>query len=232
MAADWKPRRSVLDRPNEMTEVEWPVVLKSATKQTSSLAYRFIKRAFDILISLICLTIGLPLYLIIALTIVIDSPGNPLIFQERIGKNGKRFTMVKFRTMVHDAEDKKKDLLKYNEYDSVHFKITDDPRITRVGKFLRRTSLDETPQAINLLTGSMSVIGPRPFIPEEQDQLPHDRLAVKPGLSCYWQIEDTTKMTKEDQLELDYRYIREQSVRTDLKIIWLTIKMIVDGRNC
>lgn len=198
---------------------------------SSKPVYRFVKRAFDILVALMCLTVGLPVYLIIALAIVIDDPGNPFFIQERVGYKGKVFRMVKFRTMYRDAEKTKADLMHLNQYESVHFKMENDPRITRVGHFLRKTSLDETPQAINLLTGSMSVIGPRPFIPSEQAQLPEDRLSVKPGLSCYWQITATVKMSYEDQLELDYRYIRERSVWTDLKLIGMTIKMIFHGGN-
>lgn len=194
--------------------------------------YEFIKRAFDILVSLICLTVGLPVYLILILAIVVDDPGNPFFIQERTGLNGHVFHMVKFRTMYRDAEKRKSDLLIQNEYESVHFKMTNDPRITRVGRFLRATSLDETTQAINMLLGDMTIVGPRPFIPSEQAQLPADRLQVKPGLTCYWQIADTTKMSYEDQLELDYKYIRERGVWTDLKLIWGTIKLIFKGGNC
>ena len=194
--------------------------------------YDFIKRAFDIVVSLICLTVGLPVYLIMILAVVIDDPGNPFFVQDRVGKNGKVFKMVKFRSMRKDAEQIKVNLADQNEYASVHFKMENDPRVTRVGKFLRKTSLDETPQVLNLLTGSMTVIGPRPFIPSEQAQLPDDRLRVKPGLSCYWQLEDTTKMSDEEQLELDYRYIRERGVRTDSKIIFATIASIFKGKNC
>ena len=194
--------------------------------------YDFFKRFFDIVVSLICLTVGLPVYLVIALAIVIDDPGNPFFVQDRIGKNGKVFKMVKFRTMRKDAEQIKVSLSEQNEYKTVHFKIENDPRVTRVGKFLRKTSLDETPQAINLLLSDMTVIGPRAFIPSEQSLLPDDRFQVKPGLSCYWQLADTTKMTDEEQLELDYRYIRERGVRTDLKIIFATIKSIFKGGNC
>lgn len=194
--------------------------------------YEFIKRVFDILVSLICLTVGLPVYLILILAIVIDDPGNPFFIQERTGLNGHIFHMVKFRTMYRDAEKRKSDLLIKNEYESVHFKMTDDPRVTRIGRFLRATSLDETTQAINMLLGDMTVVGPRPFIPSEQAQLPADRLQVKPGLTCYWQITDTTKMSYEEQLELDYKYIRERGILTDLKLIGRTIKMIFRGGNC
>lgn len=193
--------------------------------------YEAVKRAFDLLVAFVCLTVGLPVYLAIALAIVIDDPGNPFFLQDRVGYKGKVFRMVKFRTMFRDAEKNKVDLMHLNEYESVHFKMEDDPRITKVGHFLRKTSLDETPQALNLLTGSMSVIGPRPFIPSEQEQLPEDRLCVKPGLSCYWQITDTVKMSYEDQLELDYRYIRERGIWTDLKLIGKTVKMICHGGN-
>ena len=140
--------------------------------------------------------------------------------------------MVKFRTMYVNADEMKKDLMIQNEYDSVHFKMQDDPRVTKVGRFLRKTSLDETPQALNLLTGSMTIIGPRPFLKSEQDQLPSDRLCIKPGLSCYWQLADTVKMTNEEQLELDYKYIRERSVKTDLKIIGMTVTSMFRRSNC
>ena len=194
--------------------------------------YDFIKRAFDIIISVICLTVGLPVYLIMILAIVIDDPGNPFFVQERVGLNGRVFKMVKLRTMRKDAEKIKVSLEEQNEYKSVHFKIENDPRVTKVGRFLRRTSLDETAQVLNLLTGSMTIVGPRPFIPSEQAQLPSDRLQVKPGLSCYWQLEDTTKMSDEEQLELDYRYIRERGIGTDLRIIWKTVCSVFGAKNC
>ena len=178
------------------------------------------------------MTVGLPVYIIIAVAIMIDDFGNPFFVQERIGYKGKTFKMIKFRTMKSNADELKSDLMEQNEYESVHFKMKNDPRITRVGKFLRRTSLDEIMQAINLLTGSMSVIGPRAFVKSEQDQLPSDRLCVKPGLSCYWQITDTTKMSDEEQLELDYKYIQERGVLTDIKIIGMTILTVIKGKNC
>lgn len=236
----------LLERPVEQVEQSVPVAVQTVSQPKTAVGtvvhtpikvkpkpvYDFFKRVFDIVVSLICLTVGLPVYLIIALAIVIDDPGNPFFVQDRVGKNGKVFKMVKFRSMRKDAEKIKVNLAEQNEYASVHFKMENDPRVTKVGKFLRKTSLDETPQVLNLLTGSMTVIGPRPFIPSEQSQLPDDRLQVKPGLSCYWQLEDTTKKSDEEQLELDYRYIRERGVRTDLKIIFATIASIFKGKNC
>ena len=194
--------------------------------------YDFIKRAFDIFVALMCLTVGLPVYLIMILAIIIDDPGNPFFVQERVGLNGRTFRMVKLRTMYKDAEKMKTELMGENEYDCVHFKMKNDPRITRVGRFLRATSLDETAQAINILLNHMSVVGPRAYIRSEQQNLPDDRLQVKPGLTCYWQITDTTQMSYDNQLELDYKYIRERGIRTDLKLIWKTICTVLGAKNC
>ncbi len=194
--------------------------------------FDFFKRVFDVFASLICIVVGLPVYLIIAAIIIIDDPGNPFFAQERVGLNGKHYMCLKWRSMYMDAEARKAELAQQNEYDSVHFKMANDPRITRVGHFLRKTSLDETAQFLNILFNDMSFIGPRPFVVKEQDQLPSERLAVKPGLSCYWQITDTTKMSTEEQLELDYKYIRERSVSTDLSLIFKTIMVVFKGKNC
>ena len=214
------------------TEVAEDVVMvKSNVVLKKKPVYDFLKRFGDILISLVALTCGLPIFIIIAVVIMIDDFGNPFFVQERIGKDGKAFQMFKFRTMFMHADEMKVDLMEENEYDSVHFKMSNDPRITRVGKFLRKTSLDELPQILNVLLGHMTIIGPRPFVRSEQDQLPSDRLLVKPGLSCYWQITDTVKMSNEDQLELDYKYIRNRSIGTDIKLIIDTLKMILGAGN-
>lgn len=214
------------------TEVAEDVVMvKSNVVLKKKTVYDFLKRFGDILISLVALTCGLPIFIIIALVIMLDDFGNPFFMQERIGKDGKAFNMFKFRTMFMHADEMKVDLMEENEYDSVHFKMSNDPRITRVGKFLRKTSLDELPQILNVLIGNMTIIGPRPFVRAEQDQLPSDRLLVKPGLSCYWQITDTVKMSTEDQLELDYKYIRNRSVKTDVELILKTIAMVLKSAN-
>jgi lipopolysaccharide/colanic/teichoic acid biosynthesis glycosyltransferase len=214
------------------TEVAEDVVMvKSNVTIKKKPVYDFLKRFADILISLAVLICGLPFFIIIAIVVMIDDFGNPFFMQERIGKDGKAFNMFKFRTMFMNADEMKVNLMEENEYDSVHFKMSNDPRITRVGKFLRKTSLDELPQILNVLLGHMTIIGPRPFVRSEQEQLPGDRLLVKPGLSCYWQITDTVKMSNEDQLELDYKYIRTRSIGTDLKIILATMKMILGAGN-
>ena len=214
------------------TEVAEDVVMvKSNVVLKKKPVYDFLKRFADILISVIALTCGLPFFIIIAIVIMLDDFGNPFFMQERIGKDGKAFQMFKFRTMFMNADEMKVNLMAENEYDSVHFKMSNDPRITKVGKILRKTSLDELPQILNVLLGHMTIIGPRPFVRSEQDQLPSDRLLVKPGLSCYWQITDTVKMSNEDQLELDYKYIRNRSVKVDLEIIWATVMLVIKGSN-
>ena len=211
--------------------VEDVVMVKSNVTLKKKPVYDFLKRTVDIIVSLGALTCGLPVFILIAIVIMIDDFGNPFFMQERIGKDGKAFNMLKFRTMFRHADAMKVDLLEQNECDSVHFKMSNDPRITKVGKFLRKTSLDELPQILNVFLGHMTIIGPRPFVRAEQDQLPSDRLLVKPGLSCYWQITDTVKMSDEDQLELDYKYIRERSIGTDIKIILATVMTILKGTN-
>ena len=193
--------------------------------------YEFFKRVFDIVFSILALAVLSPIFLIVSLIIVINDLGSPFFVQERIGRNNKAFRIVKFRSMYKDAEARKAELMKHNEYADVHFKMENDPRITPVGRFIRKTSIDELPQLINILKGDMSIIGPRPFIRSEQEQLPSDRLLVKPGLSCYWQIHDTSKMSTEEQLELDYRYIRERSFATDIKLIFKTVVVVFTGKN-
>lgn len=193
--------------------------------------YDHIKRLTDIICALLGLTVLSPLLLITACAIAAEDFGSPFFIQERIGLHGKAFKMIKFRSMHRNAESELRSLLPRNEYKSVHFKMGDDPRITRVGRIIRPVSIDELPQLINVLKGDMSVIGPRPFIAAEQEQLPCDRLSVKPGLSCYWQIANTTKMSSEEQLELDYKYIRERSFLTDIKIIFKTVAVVIRGKN-
>lgn len=193
--------------------------------------YDFFKRAFDIFASLAGMIVLSPVFLVTAAAILIEDGGNPFYVQERVGQGGKVFRMYKFRSMVKGAEKGLDSLISSNEYKCVHFKMEDDPRITRVGRVIRPVSIDELPQFLNVLIGNMSLVGPRPFIASEQEQLPADRLSVKPGLSCYWQIANTLKMSSEEQLELDYRYIRERSPVTDIKIILQTLTVIVRGKN-
>ena len=197
--------------------------------------YDFVKRAFDIVVALICLTVGLPVYLIMILAIVIDDPGNPFFVQERVGLNGRVFKMVKLRTMRKDAEKRRADLLSQNEADGPIFKIENDPRVTRVGKFLRKTSLDETAQVINILLNDMTIVGPRPLPTYEQDacnEYQNQRLLVKPGLTCYTALDKHSEDDFDNWIELDLKYIRERGLLTDLKIIFKTVGVVLTHKNC
>ena len=199
--------------------------------------YLINKRIFDIVFSLAVLILLSPVYLILALLIVLDDPhAGPIYAQTRVGKDGKPFRFYKFRTMVKDADRMLDSLLDLNEKrDGPAFKIKDDPRITRVGRFLRKTSLDELPQFFNVLKGDMSVVGPRPPLPHEVAQYsPYhmQRLSVTPGLTCYWQTSQNRDAIQfEDWVEMDLQYIRERSYLLDLKLILLTVKVVTTGQG-
>ena len=197
--------------------------------------YWRIRRLQDIVLSVLALAVLWPFLLIIALVIVIDSPGaSPIFAQTRVGRDGKEFTFYKFRSMIPHAEEKLDALLPENEMHGPVFKIRDDPRITRVGRFLRRCSLDELPQLFNVLMGDMSIVGPRPALPREvaqYDAYAMQRLIVSPGLTCYWQIQpNRNQLSFDEWLELDLKYIRERSLLTDWKIIFKTFAAII-GMN-
>ena len=198
-------------------------------------AYWRVRRAQDVVLSLLSLIVLAIPMLLVALAIVIDSPGaGPIFVQERVGRNGKPFRFYKFRSMVPNAEAKLKDLLDKNEMDGPAFKMKQDPRITRVGRFIRRSSLDELPQLFNILRGDMSIVGPRPALPrevEEYDEYQLQRLLVQPGLTCYWQIQPKRNSLSFDEwIELDIKYIRERSFLTDWKIILGTFRAVL-GMN-
>ena len=196
-------------------------------------AYLFFKRLQDIVLSIVGLVVLFPVLLLISLLIVIDSPGaSPIYVQERVGKNGKKFRFYKFRTMVPDADQLLEKLLSQNEMSGPVFKIKDDPRITRMGKFIRKTSIDELPQLINVLRGDMSLVGPRPPLPRETAQYDEDawqRLSITPGLTCYWQIQPKrNSLSFEQWLALDKKYIQEQSFLTDWKILFSTVGAVLN----
>lgn len=193
--------------------------------------YSFFKRVIDILFSFVTLSVLIVPMLILALVIIIDSPGaSPIYSQERVGKNGKRFKFYKFRSMIPNADKMIDELMDKNEMDGPAFKIKDDPRITRVGKFIRSSSIDELPQFWNVLKGDMSIVGPRPPLPrevEEYTEYQMQRLAVIPGITGYWQIQPKRNdLTFERWLELDLQYIEERSLKTDFLVVLKTIKAV------
>ena len=190
--------------------------------------YSFFKKCFDIIFSIVGLIVlALPL-IIVGLIIVIDSPGaSPIYMQERVGKNGKPFKFYKFRSMVAGADKMLDSLLEKNEMQGPVFKMKDDPRITRFGKFIRRTSIDELPQFLNVLKGEMSFVGPRPPLPREVELYTEEqkqRLIITPGITCYWQVQpQRNSLSFDEWLALDMRYISERSFSTDFKILFKTI---------
>ena len=190
------------------------------------------KRTFDIIVSITGIICLAPLYLLIFIIQKMSNKGPAIYKQKRIGKGGKPFDIYKFRTMGANSDSLREELKERNEDQGANFKMSDDPRVTRIGAFLRKYSIDELLQLFNILKSDMSIIGPRPFIAEEQVELPDDRLLVKPGLSCYWQIFGKNNLTKEEQIELDRKYIRERSVKTDIKILWKTVFCVIGAKNC
>lgn len=193
--------------------------------------YWAVRRAQDILLSLAALMVLWPLMLLIALVIVLDDPeGGPIFTQVRCGRDGKPFKLYKFRSMCVDAEEKLPALMDQNEMEGPAFKIRNDPRVTRVGKRLRETCLDELPQLWNILKGDMSIVGPRPPLPGEVEQYTEyqrQRLYITPGLTCYWQIQPHRNNVNFDTwMELDLKYIQERSFWVDWKIIFRTLKIV------
>lgn len=206
-------------------ECPYTAVDKEQIQLQKKPVYECIKRMSDIVCSLIALSILSPVMLITMIAIYIDDPGAVIFKQIRMGKDGREFMIYKFRSMKINAEDLKEELINRNQSEGANFKMRHDPRRTRVGKFIRKTSIDELPQLVNILKGDMSIIGPRPFIPEEQAILPSDRLLVKPGLSCYWQIGGKNTLSVQEQIALDRKYV------ADIKIIIKTFFVIFNKEN-
>ena len=197
--------------------------------------YLFIKRFMDILASLFGLILLSPIFLIVALLIKLEDPRGPILFKQvRIGKNEKEFGMYKFRSMVTDAEDRLKDLLQHNEVSGAMFKMKDDPRVTKIGKFIRKTSIDELPQLLNVLKGDMSLVGPRPPLPREvKEYTSYDkqRLLVTPGCTGLWQVTDRNSVGFKEMVELDLTYIKNRSLGLDMKLILKTVLVLFGSKN-
>ena len=202
--------------------------------ERSNILYEVIKRIIDIVASFIGLILLSPLILVVSMLIKLESKGEVIFKQKRVGLNGKEFYMYKFRSMVINAEELKEQLESQNEMSGPMFKIKDDPRITKVGKFIRKTSIDELPQLINVIKGDMSLVGPRPSLPKEVkkfEQWMMERLEVKPGLTCIWQISGRNNIDFEDWMKLDIKYVRERSLVLDFKLIFKTIFVLFGDKN-
>ena len=200
---------------------------------STRLGYRFVKRAFDLAFSSAVIAVGFLPAVVLSAAIVIDSPGaSPIYSQTRLGRDEKPFKMYKFRSMVPDADELLPELADQNEATGPLFKMKDDPRVTRVGRFIRKHSIDEMPQFLNVFLGQLSCVGPRPPLPQEvaeYTERDRKRLTVKPGLSGYWQIRGRSDLSFDDMVSLDLDYIHDASVLTDLKVIGKTVTIMVKG---
>ncbi|OJD72950.1 sugar transferase [Bacillus sp. NH11B] len=197
--------------------------------------YLVAKRCIDVTGALCGLILLSPVFLIVAVLIKYEDPKGPVLFKQiRIGKDGKEFYMYKFRSMVTDAEEKLKDLLKHNEVSGAMFKMKEDPRVTRIGKLIRKTSIDELPQLLNVLKGEMSLVGPRPPLPREVTEYTaydKQRLLVTPGCAGLWQVTERNSVGFKEMVELDLEYINKRSVLYDLKIIFKTIQIMIKSNG-
>lgn len=203
--------------------------------QNADKVYLFMKRMLDLLGSFIGLIILCPLFAVIGLLIKIEAPQGSVFFRQvRVGQNGKEFHMYKFRSMVANAEDLLEQLIDQNEVNGNMFKMKNDPRITRIGKFIRKTSLDEAPQLWNVFRGEMSLVGPRPALPREvKNYTSYDRqrLQMIPGCTGLWQVSGRNSVGFEEMVELDLTYARERKMMVDIKIIFRTFKVLVGSKD-
>jgi exopolysaccharide biosynthesis polyprenyl glycosylphosphotransferase len=195
-----------------------------------SAAYRVSKRIFDLVVASIALILLVPIVPLIVVMIRLDTPGPVFFRQERVGKNGRGFKFYKFRSMHTDAERQRQEVETMNEQDGPIFKVRSDPRITSVGKFLRRSSLDEIPQIFNVFKGEMSIVGPRPPLPSEVEQYQpwhRRRLEVTPGITCLWQISGRSHLSFNEWMRLDMEYLKQRSFKTDMLILLRTVPAVI-----
>lgn len=218
--------RSISSAPATVP-AEW--VFTPITRQNM---WRVLKRAMDVLGGIVGLVLGLPVWMFAAIVVKVDDGGRVLFKQVRIGKDGRPFEMLKFRTMCADAEVRKADLVPHNQMTGPVFKMYNDPRVTRLGRFLRKYSIDEVPQFWNVIRGEMSLVGPRPALPSEVNQYQpwqRERLCVKPGLTCLWQVNGRNEADFNEWMQLDLEYIHRSSFTLDCVILLKTIPAVLRG---
>lgn len=215
----------------EVLKIEFENIKENKAKLSF---YEICKRAIDIIGAISGLLLLSPVIVIVACAIKFTSKGPIFFSQKRVGKNGELFDMYKFRSMVVNAEELKEKLAHQNEMSGPMFKMKDDPRVTKVGKFIRKTSLDELPQLWNVLKGDMSLVGPRPSLPKEVAQFEkwmYKRLSVKPGLTCFWQVSGRNNIDFEDWMKLDIKYVDERNIWIDIKLIFKTVLVLFGDKN-
>jgi exopolysaccharide biosynthesis polyprenyl glycosylphosphotransferase len=208
---------------------------KSQIYINENISYLISKRAIDIIGALLGLIVLSVVFLVVAIAIKLEDPKGPVFFgQTRVGKNEKEFKMYKFRSMITDAESRLQDLLKHNETTGAMFKMKNDPRVTKIGRFIRKTSIDELPQLWNVLKGDMSLVGPRPPLPREVEEYTiydKQRLLVQPGCTGLWQVSGRSTIGFQEMVELDLNYIQKRSILMDLQIILKTVFMLFNSKD-
>ncbi|MGH4139652.1 sugar transferase [Clostridium sp.] len=211
------------ERKLEFTQIEFGEKIKK------NLGYFIVKRIIDFIGALFGILLISPVMFVVAIWIKVDSKGPVLFAQKRVGQDGRSFLMYKFRSMCPDAEGLLKKLEADNEMSGPMFKIKEDPRITKIGKFIRKTSIDELPQLINILKGEMSLVGPRPSLPKEVAQFTSfqkQRLVAKPGLTCYWQVGGRSEVSFEEWMEMDVEYLKDRNTLVDIVLILKTVGVL------
>jgi exopolysaccharide biosynthesis polyprenyl glycosylphosphotransferase len=228
-------RYALAATPHGRLWLQWQSQIECLMWQCLLGSGRATKRTLDLILSGIALALLSPLFLLIAVLIKLEDRGPVFFAQTRVGRFGREFRMFKFRSMCMDAEQRLKDLLAKNQHKhGVTFKLKNDPRITRIGRLLRKFSLDELPQFYNVFKGDMSLVGPRPPVPREvalYSQADRRRLAVKPGITCIWQVSGRAEIDFKGQVQLDVQYIESQRISTDLRILAKTVPAVISGRG-
>ncbi|MFY3792728.1 sugar transferase [Ureibacillus sp. MALMAid1270] len=221
---------SLKNRSNDENDIPFQPI-----KEKNRKMYELNKRLTDLILTIVGLLLLSPVLAIVAVSIKIEDKDAPVLFRQvRVGRDGKEFTMYKFRSMVFNAEELKSGLIDRNEVEGPIFKIKDDPRITKVGKIIRRTSIDELPQLFNVLKGEMSLVGPRPPLLQEvlsYSNYELQRLSITPGLTCYWQVRGRSSLGFKEMVELDLKYIQERNVFVDMKLIFRTFFVLFGSKN-
>lgn len=224
-----------MDAESRTAETADALVMTAELAVNDSRTYKFIKRAFDIVVSSVGLVVILPILLVTMLAIVLEDGASPFFMQPRIGKGCKPFRMVKLRSMRPDAEQVLEELSEEEKEEfSQNFKLSYDPRITKVGRFIRKTSIDELPQLWNVLTGQMSLVGPRPpLLVEEEAYGEHlaKVMSVRPGITGYWQVHGRSETDFSERIEMNEYYIEHRSIWLDVKILFETVKVVLTGKG-
>lgn len=221
-------------RNNNVYQTDWLENFDPEKRLLRGKAYRVAKRIMDLMLVALALPFLAPLFLLCAVLVKLESPGGPIVFtQRRTGQGGRSFQMYKFRTMVPNAEELKKELAHLNELQWPDFKITNDPRVTRVGRFMRKTSLDELPQLLNVIRGEMSLVGPRPtsFAASTYELWQTERLDVLPGITGLWQLLGRASTEFDQRLRLDIAYMERRCIWLDIQILFRTIPAVLEKRG-